>query len=112
MVTVKQILEEVRTLTREERRQLREALDREEPMQGKLSGQLPNRALEQRWLAEHREEYLGEWVALQGDRLIAHGHDSREVYRAARSAGIGVPFVIRPRNLRRALNGRLAVNAA
>ena len=55
----------------------------------------PNRALEQRWLAEHREEYLGEWVALQGDRLIAHGHDSREVYRAARSAGIGVPFVIR-----------------
>ena len=34
-----------------------------------------------------------ELVALDGDRLIAHGTQAREVYAAARAAGIKSPFV-------------------
>ncbi|MEJ7578666.1 MAG: DUF5678 domain-containing protein [Pyrinomonadaceae bacterium] len=53
------------------------------------------RAREQQWLLEHREQYMNEWVALNGGHLIAHGHDARAVYRAAREAGIAIPFIVR-----------------
>jgi hypothetical protein len=46
------------------------------------------------WISEHSHEYKGEWVALAGDRLIAHGFDGDPVYDAARAAG-GVPFLFR-----------------
>ncbi|NOT59901.1 MAG: hypothetical protein HOP19_06710 [Acidobacteria bacterium] len=48
---------------------------------------------ELQWLKEHRHEYLEQWVALEGDQLIAHGSQAREVYAAARAAGIKSPFV-------------------
>lgn len=50
---------------------------------------------EQTWLMEHRHEYVGEWVALDGDRLLAHGRDAREVYDEARSLGVRIPSVVR-----------------
>lgn len=37
------------------------------------------------WLREHAHEYRGQWVALAGDRLVAHGSE-REVVRAAHEA--------------------------
>jgi len=96
MATLEQILEEARTLSPEERRQLREALDREEASsQSAPAEDGSNRAREQQWVAEHRDEYMGQWIALDGDRLIAHGHDARAVYTSAREAGITVPFVVR-----------------
>lgn len=48
---------------------------------------------ELRWLKAHRYEYPEQWVALEGDRLIAHGPQARDVYAAARAAGIKSPFV-------------------
>ena len=48
---------------------------------------------ELRWLKEHRHEYIGQWVALDGARLLAHGTNAREVFRAAREAGVKAPFV-------------------
>jgi hypothetical protein len=48
---------------------------------------------ELRWLKEHRHEYVGQWVALDGDRLVAHGTNAREVFQEAREAGVKVPFV-------------------
>lgn len=50
---------------------------------------------EQTWLEEHRHEYVGEWVAHDGDRLLAHGPDARGVYDEARSLGVPVPAVVR-----------------
>lgn len=52
-----------------------------------------NFAAELRWLSQHRGEYLGQWVALDGSRLLAAGSSAREVYLAARRAGVRVPFV-------------------
>jgi len=46
-----------------------------------------------RWLAEHAREYAGQWVALDGDRLIAHGPDARTVYAAANADGAYLPLV-------------------
>ena len=48
---------------------------------------------ELRWLKEHRHEYIGQWVALDGDRLVAHGTNAREVFQTAREAGVKAPFV-------------------
>ena len=50
--------------------------------------------LEMRWISDHRKEYPGEWVALDGDRLIAHGKRGADVIAAAR-AQLAVPFLFR-----------------
>jgi len=34
-----------------------------------------DRSRQMAWIAAHQEEYAGQWVALDGDRLIAHGDD-------------------------------------
>lgn len=47
------------------------------------------------WIADHRAEYLGQWVALEGDRLISHGADAIQVHREAKAAGIAAPFIER-----------------
>jgi hypothetical protein len=48
---------------------------------------------ELQWLAQHGQEYAGEWVAIDGNRLIAHGRNAREVFAAARSSGVPLPMV-------------------
>ena len=95
--TLERILDEVKRLTPEERRQLREALDREAVRAIALpsAGADDRWGREQRWLDEHREEYQGQWVALEGDRLLSSGPDGRAVYEAAREAGVRAPFVTR-----------------
>ncbi|MDQ3820690.1 MAG: DUF5678 domain-containing protein [Acidobacteriota bacterium] len=47
------------------------------------------------WIEQHRDEYLGLWVALDGDHLLAHGPDACAVYQAARAAGALAPYVMR-----------------
>lgn len=34
---------------------------------------------ERNWLAEHRDEYAGQWVALKGSELICNSFDHKEV---------------------------------
>jgi hypothetical protein len=43
----------------------------------------PDRTAEFRWIAEHRQEYAGQWVALHGDRLLSHSTDAREIFAKA-----------------------------
>ena len=45
------------------------------------------------WLHENRKLYSGQWVALDGDRLIASGSTAKEVYSKAKAEGIEIPFV-------------------
>src|SRR5947209_447026 len=75
-----------------------EKLSAEQPegilTEGAAQRALHDRTREQQWIAVHRDEYLGEWVVVEGERLIVHGHDARTVYDAARSSGIEVPFLI------------------
>jgi hypothetical protein len=53
------------------------------------------REQELRWLEENREEYSGQWVALDGNRLSAAGMSAVDVYDKARAIGIKKPFVTR-----------------
>jgi len=45
------------------------------------------------WICEHRNEYGGQWVALDGVRLIAHGEAAHDVFAAARADGARMPLV-------------------
>ncbi|MBL8208769.1 MAG: hypothetical protein JNM09_31355 [Blastocatellia bacterium] len=46
-----------------------------------------------RWLEENKAKYLGQWVALDGDRLLAAGADGKQVYAKAIAAGVAVPLL-------------------
>lgn len=46
------------------------------------------RAREYAWLEEHRAEYLDQWVALDGDRLLSHGPTLAHVRREAEAQGV------------------------
>lgn len=50
---------------------------------------------EQRWLKEHRAEFTGQWVALLGDKLLAHGMDAKEVFESAQRQGVENPLFTR-----------------
>lgn len=39
---------------------------------------------EQAWIAANRRSYAGQWVALQGERLLAPGPVAREVFAKVR----------------------------
>ena len=54
----------------------------------------PNRSAKSlRWLHENQEKYSGQWVALDGDRLIASAPTAKEVYSKAKAEGVEIPFV-------------------
>ncbi|MDQ3634386.1 MAG: DUF5678 domain-containing protein [Acidobacteriota bacterium] len=49
----------------------------------------------EKWLKENRDEYLGQWVCLYGDKLIANGEDGRKVFQQAKEKGIESPYLVR-----------------
>jgi hypothetical protein len=91
MATLEQIIDEARALSPAEKLKLRQTLDRE---LGQAAAPAQSRAIESNWVERHRDKYLGRWVALEGDTLIAHGANAREVYLAARQAGIAGPYLV------------------
>lgn len=62
-----------------------------------LARNLPvkDRSLEHEWLRQHRDEYANQWVALDGDRLIASGDDLKKVAETARELGVPDALMIR-----------------
>ncbi len=52
-----------------------------------------DRPREMSWIAEHWREYPGQWVLLDGDRLIAHGDDPLPFKEKVLAEGIEIPFV-------------------
>ena len=55
----------------------------------------PTNERERAWIEAHREEYIDQWVALDGGRLVAHGVDARKVYEDARQQGVTSPYLER-----------------
>ena len=47
------------------------------------------------WIKAHREEYAGQYVALDGDVLIGAGRTIREAHEQARARGTHHPFLVR-----------------
>jgi hypothetical protein len=46
------------------------------------------------WLKAHREEYAGQYVALDGDRLAGSGKTMREANEQAQQQGVTHPFLV------------------
>ena len=53
-----------------------------------------DRIREMRWIRDNRSAYADQWVAVEGNRLIAAGLDARTVFAAAKAEGIESPFVV------------------
>ena len=53
-----------------------------------------DRSREDDWLEKHRDEYDGQWVALDGDKLIVADADGKEFARKARESGLNGLFLI------------------
>ena len=53
-----------------------------------------DRTKEIQWIDDNRAAYADQWVAVEGDRLIAAGIDPLNVFAAAKAEGIRVPFVV------------------
>lgn len=60
-----------------------------------LTDSADERREELQWLATESGPYPGEWVALDGPRLIAHDEKLAAVSAAAKAAGVAEPFFAR-----------------
>jgi hypothetical protein len=93
-----EILERIGRLPEEKKAQVLQFL---ESVEASVSRQQPpgtvseRAAASMRWIDEHRAEYAGQWVAMDGDRLVAHGTDARDVAERARQLGVSAPFLHR-----------------
>ena len=96
-VAYEQALEVVRTLSPEDQRRLFRELEAERQQQTRrVNGdEAHHRERETRWFTDERNraKYGGQWVALDGERLVSHGTDLRQVYAEADAAGVKHPLV-------------------
>jgi len=53
-----------------------------------------DRTVEMKWIDLNRAAYADQWVAVEGDRLVAAGNDPLKVFAAAKEEGIRIPFVV------------------
>jgi hypothetical protein len=91
-----QIIESIGQLTAAEQERIRQWLQNRVMSNGLKEGsqgKAARSARSLRWLEENRKRYSGQWVALDGDRLIASGPTAKEVYSKAKSEGFETPFV-------------------
>ena len=105
-VTVENILRQIDQLSPVEQRRLARLLEERRaeratrPTKAPRDKRLPDRpavddSRERAWIKEHRHEYAGQWVALDGDRLIAASPNQAEVWAAVKDDGAKLPLVCR-----------------
>ncbi len=99
MQSANEIVNAIHSLPRGEQEKVRRLLIEEEreneEKREEVDGQVERFKAAEKWLKENRAEYLGQWVCLYGDKLIAHGTDGLEVHRKAKESGIKSPYLVR-----------------
>ena len=87
------VLRPLEPLTLPERQRVRLTID-EQPSQLSWASTEPvnKRTAELEWLSAESAPYAGQWVALDGGRLIAHAPRLAAVREAACAAGVTDPF--------------------
>jgi len=99
--TAEKIIESVRALPKVERekffnwaeREKQELLLEKEAKKASLKAEQIKFQAAMSWIDENRQKYVGEWVCLDGDKLVAHGTDAVKLFREAKEKGIEIPFV-------------------
>lgn len=107
-ITLESLFNQIIQLPQTERTRLRQMLDKVKESELSLPEQagpprpaedirhqpLPMRDYftELQWITDHAREYSGQWVALDGDRLIAHSPSAQEVFDVADADGADQPL--------------------
>lgn len=107
-LTAENILKLIEQLPAPERSKLQTLLNQQSeqppakapPAKAPLDKRLPcepmkDRTRELEWIAKHRHEYAGQWVALDGDRLIAASPVRAEISAAVKADGAPLPLIDR-----------------
>ena len=103
-ITVEIILSQIAQLPLTEQVRLRQLWEQQmgrqqKPSKPPLDQRVPPKPMPEggrralQWVTEHAREYTGQWVALDGDRLIAHSPNHDEVWAAARASGVYLPLI-------------------
>ena len=96
MQSVNEIIEAIHNLPKIEQEKIGKILEKEKLEKRKAVAEQTARFKQsEKWIAENRAEYLGQWVCLYGDKLIAHGEDGKKVFQEAKKAGIESPYLLR-----------------
>ncbi len=101
MSTVETILQQVIQLPRLEQRRLVQLIEAQQPPSNPpLDARVPcepqpDRTREWDWIAQHRHEYAGQWVALEGDHLIAASPNRLDISAALKTAQAKRPLIHR-----------------
>ncbi len=56
---------------------------------------MPDDRRERQWVKDHKDEYAGQWVALDGDHLVAASFVQQEVWDAVDATSPNPPLVLR-----------------
>ncbi|MFN7926191.1 MAG: DUF5678 domain-containing protein [Bryobacteraceae bacterium] len=88
------ILEKVRDLPPAKQQQVLRFLDGLQRQSASRMVPSRDRQREMKWIDENRDKYAGQWVVVDGDRLIAADEDGHKAFAAAKAAGVEVPFLI------------------
>ena len=95
---IEDILREIAQLPQSDQHRLRHLLDQQEDQAASRVRAVslvpvPDSTRELQWLVDHARQYAGQWVALDGNRLIAHGPVANEVFDAADADGAHLPLI-------------------
>lgn len=81
----------------EEKLNLQQTKRKKPPFESRIiATDLPNKdySRQHKWLEQNREEYDGQWIALDGDKLIAADFDGSEVAKKVHKLGINGAYVV------------------
>ena len=104
IMTAESILTLIEQLTATERVRLNQMLAPSNGASAKAKPPLDKRVLcepmtdrtrEMKWIEEHKHDYPGHWVALDGDRLIAASPIRAEISIAVKADGAKLPLIHR-----------------
>ncbi len=86
-----EVIEKVKTFSKEEKDKLREVLsDNETEKKGKNKGYVSPNTI---WVKEHHAEYAGNYVALKDGELVAFGKTIKEADTKAKAKGVKKPLL-------------------
>lgn len=103
-ITAENILKLIEELPTAERERLQQMLAQEAapPVKAKAPRDkrvpcepMPNRTREGEWIAQHKREYAGQWVALEGGHLVAASSNRGDLSAAIKAAGAKLPLIHR-----------------
>lgn len=97
-ITLENVYNQAKQLPPDEQQKLIEAIShrlQKKPLGRRVHPSVPykDRSREHQWLRENSHNYIGQWLALDDGKLIAHGKIAKEVFAEARALGYVRPLI-------------------